>query len=101
MPAELRRLLPDRITLEALREVGSDIRRFESMVAHMNGCAEQALEDVKPRHLYRVRYEDILDRPDEELTRLGRFLGFADPSGWAARVADQVKPTRPHAAQPG
>jgi putative sulfotransferase len=92
MPADLRRLLPHRITSEALRGAGRDIHRFECMVAHMNGCAEQALADAKPRHLYRARYEDILDHPKKELTSLGEFLEFADPARWAAQVADQVRP---------
>ena len=99
MPAELRRLLPHRVTLEALREVGSDLPRFESMVAHMNGCAEQALEDVKPRYLYRVRYEDILGNPEDQLTRLGEFLEFTEPAQWAERVAGQVRSARVHSGQ--
>jgi putative sulfotransferase len=98
MPEEMRRLLPHRITLEALREVGRDPRRFERMAAHANGCAEQALGDVPPRHLLRVRYEDIQRRPEDELTRVGEFIGMTDPAGWAARVADQVRPTRESAA---
>lgn len=93
IPEELRRLLPHRITLEALREVGRDIRPFERMAAHMNGCAEQALGDVRPKKLYRVRYEDIVERPADELTRLGEFIGFAEPDRWAARAAGMVKRT--------
>lgn len=99
MPEELRRLLPHRITLEALREVGRDLPRFESMVAHMNGCAEQALEDVKPRYLYRVRYEDILGDPEDQLTMLGEFLEFTEPAQWAARVASQVGSAHVHSGQ--
>jgi putative sulfotransferase len=57
----------------------------------MNGCAEQALADVRPKELYRVRYEDILADPAGELTRLGEFIGFGDPAGWADSVADQVR----------
>jgi hypothetical protein len=37
-----------------------------------------------------MRYEDLLADPAGELTRLGDFLGFADPSGWAARAAGRV-----------
>jgi putative sulfotransferase len=91
IPSDLRPLLPHRITLEALSEVGRNLPRFEILAAHMNGCAEQALADVQPANLYRVRYEDILANPVAELTRLGEYIGFEDPSGWAASVAGQVR----------
>jgi putative sulfotransferase len=47
-----------------------------------------------------VRYEDILADPVTELTALGEFIGFADPSGWAAQVADQVNPPKKRSAAP-
>lgn len=94
LPAELRRLLPDRITAAALRDLGRDLTRYEAMCANMMSLAEQAFADLKPRHLHRVRYEDLVLNPAAELTRLGGFLGFADPAGWAARVARQVRPPR-------
>jgi len=61
------------------------------MCAHMAGSAEQALADQPPRHLHRLRYEDLAASPAGELSRLGEFLGFADPSGWAARTAHRVR----------
>ena len=98
VPEEMRRLMPDRITREALTDVMTrDIRRFEALAAHMHGSAEQALADMKPRHLHRLRYEDLVARPFDELTELGEFLGFADPSRWAARTAG---PGQPLAAYP-
>src|SRR5204862_459019 len=72
-----------------------DLGFYESMVEQMNGSAEQALADLKPKHLYRVRYEDILDEPIGELTKLGEWLGFADPAGWATQVAPKVKAPKP------
>lgn len=91
VPEEMRRLMPGRITREALTDVMTrDIGRFERVASHMHGSAEQALADMKPRHLHRLRYEDLVARPFDELTKLGEFLGFADPSRWAARTANQV-----------
>ena len=102
VPEEMRRLMPGRITREALTDVMTrDIRRFEALTSHMHGSAEQALADMKPRHLHRLRYEDLVARPLDELTRLGEFLGFADPSRWAARTANQVsRAPRTRSAQP-
>ena len=102
IPEEMRRLMPGRITREVLTDVMTrDISRFEALTAHMHGSAEQALADMKPRHLHRLRYEDLLARPLDELTKLGEFLGFADPSRWAARTANQVsRSPRTRSAQP-
>jgi putative sulfotransferase len=101
LPEEMRRLLPDRVTVRALEDLGRDIGRYEAMCAHMMGSAEQALADLKPRYLHRIRYEDVRARPLEELTALGEFLGFADPAGWAAKTAGMVRPARATSVQPG
>jgi putative sulfotransferase len=92
LPADMRQLLPDRLTAAALDELGRDVGVFTAMCAHMAGSAEQALADRPPRHLLRMRYEDLVASPADELSRLGQFLGFADPSGWAAGVAHRVRP---------
>lgn len=100
LPEEMRRLLPDRITMDALADLGRDVSRYEAMCAHMMGSAEQALADLQPRHLHRMRYEDVLADPAGELLKLGDFLGFADPAGWAAATAGRVRPPRARSAQP-
>jgi pimeloyl-ACP methyl ester carboxylesterase len=100
LPEDLRRLLPEELTLETLQEIGSDLTRFVGMVEHMNGSAEQALADYQPRHLHRLRYEDLVASPMEELTKLGEFFEFADPPGWAAAVAGRVRPSRTRTPQP-
>jgi putative sulfotransferase len=62
----------------------------------MRYSAEAALTKYPPRHLLRMRYEDLVAAPEEQLTRLAEFLEFADPAGWATRSADQVRhPRRP------
>jgi putative sulfotransferase len=99
LPEELRRLLPDRITAAALRDMDRDMSRYEAMCADMMSVAEQAFADLKPPYLRRVRYEDLVVNPVAELTGLGEFLGFADPAGWAARAARQVRPPRTHTPQ--
>jgi pimeloyl-ACP methyl ester carboxylesterase/acyl carrier protein len=100
LPEEMRRLLPDQVTVAALDDLGRDLSWFEGMCAHMMGSAEQALADLKPRHLLRMRYEDIVARPEPELAQLGEFLDFADPSGWATAAAGRVRAPRVVAAQP-
>lgn len=100
LPPELRRLLPGQIDAEALRDLGRDLGRFEAMCATMMDLAEQALAAAPPRHLHRIRYEDLVADPLAELTRLGTFLGFANPSAWAAATAPQVRPPASRALRP-
>jgi pimeloyl-ACP methyl ester carboxylesterase len=100
MPEELRALLPENITKDALNVLGQDVSKFEAMVAHMRGSAEQALADNPPRQLHEMTYEDLVASPVDELTRLGEFLGFADPAGWANQTAGRVRPSRKPAPAP-
>jgi putative sulfotransferase len=90
VPQELERFLPDRLTAEALRERGEDVKRYLGLCAFMSAQAEQALADAPPAHLLTMRYEDLVEEPVGELRRLGEFLDFADPAGWADQVADRV-----------
>lgn len=94
MPEDMQRLLPGNLTLQTLRDRDYDLGFYETMIEQMNGSAEQALADLRPQHLYRVRYEDILSEPVAELTKLGEFIGFTDPAGWAAENAGQIQPPR-------
>jgi hypothetical protein len=91
VPAELEPYLPDRITAELLRSRGGDAGRYVGLAAFMTSQTEQALTDAPPAHLLTMSYEDLLRDPAGELTRLGEFLLFDDPAGWAARVAGRVK----------
>ncbi|MFV2020216.1 hypothetical protein [Micromonospora sp. LOL_023] len=90
VPAELEHLLPGRITADLLRERGADSTRYLGLCAFMAAQAEQALADNPPTHLLTMTYEDLVAEPVPELIRLGEFLEFADPSGWAQQVAGRV-----------
>jgi putative sulfotransferase len=100
IPEEMRRLMPDNLTAEGLRGLETDLSFYESMVEQMNGAAEQALDDLQPSQLYRIRYEDIQADPVTELTRLGEFIGLSDPGEWADRVGGRVRPARTPAPEP-
>ncbi len=90
VPAEVAPYTPGRITAELLRARGDDPRRFQGLCAFLTNQAEQALADHPPRRLHTMRYADLVADPAGELARLGRFLEFDDPTGWARRVADRV-----------
>jgi len=90
VPAEVEPYLPDRLTLDMLRERGADLRRYLGLCAFLTSQAEQAISDNPPRRFLRMRYEDLLADPVRELTALGQFLDFADPAGWAETVAPRV-----------
>jgi putative sulfotransferase len=90
VPEELERYLPDRLTADLLRERGQDLRRYLGLSAFMTSQAEQALSDMPPRHLHRMRYEDLVADPVGQLSLLARFLEFEDWAAWANQVADRV-----------
>lgn len=98
LPAEMRQFLPGNITAEAMNARKFDTGFFERMIAQLEGSAEQAIADLKPAQLYRMRYDDILSDTVRELTMLGEFLELADPAGWAASAAPKVR-SRPAAKQ--
>jgi putative sulfotransferase len=94
VPAELQCLLPDQITAETLKERGGRVEQHKLVWLAMVQAAEAALAEHPPRQLLRMRYEDLVAAPGEQLTRLAEFLGFADPAGWAAAAAGQVSRAR-------
>ena len=69
--------------------------RYVGLCAFLSAQTEQALSDSRPEHLLRLTYEDLVLDPAAQLTALGEFLGFADPPGWAARVAHRVRAPAP------
>ncbi|GAA2505485.1 sulfotransferase [Winogradskya humida] len=95
VPDEVRAYLPDRLTAETLQERGKDPKRFVGLCAFMSSQAEQALADNPPAELHTMAYEKLVLDPIRELTRLGQFLGFADPEGWTASVAHRVRTPTP------
>src|SRR5207248_2078375 len=88
------------LTREVLAEWGGKPSRHELMCAESVRSTEWALAEYPPRHLLRMRYEDLVVKPEAELTRLGEFLGFADPAGWAARSAGRVSNLRGNPRRP-
>jgi putative sulfotransferase len=95
LPDEVRPYLPGKLTADFLRERGNDPKRFLGLCAFMSSQAAQALADHPPAHLHEMAYEDLVDDPVGELTRLGEFLGFADAPGWAVSVAHRVRRPEP------
>jgi putative sulfotransferase len=91
VPEEMHPYLPENITAPWLRARGEDPGKYVHLCAFMSSQTEQALADSPPAHLLTMAYEDLLLDPVGQLTRLGEFLLFDDPAGWADRVAERVK----------
>lgn len=91
VPEDLAALMPERLTAAALAERGKDINRYLWLCAFLTSQAEQALEDIRPRRLLRMSYEELVTNPVTELNRLGEFLGFDDWPSWAQKMAERVK----------
>jgi len=97
VPADMQCLLPEQMTVETLTERGGKVAQHKLVWLGMSRAAEVALTKHPPPRLLRMRYEDLVAAPEEQLTRFAQFLGFADAAGWAARSAGQVGRTQ----QPG
>jgi putative sulfotransferase len=94
IPEHLPRCLPEHLTADALAERGANYDRFRYVSAFMTGIAEQALADMPPKELLLLRYEDLTGDPVGQLARVGGFLEFEDPCGWATATAHLVKAPR-------
>jgi hypothetical protein len=94
LPEEMRRLLPSQLTARTFQELDFGLGVYETLCTEMNNAAEQALAELQPRQLLRMRYEDLIASPVDELTAVGAFLGFTDPAGWAASTAPRVRSPR-------
>ncbi len=101
LPAEMRCLLPDQLTKQTFQDLDLGLDFYEAMCAQMNLAAEQAIAKLQPRQLHRIRYEDLVAQPAQELTKVGAFLGFTDAAGWAARTAARVRSPRALSAPGG
>jgi putative sulfotransferase len=91
IPADLRPLLPDRITAESFHRKARSPRWFTGFCVNMHAAAERALTGWDPARLLRLSYEDLTADPHRELVRVGEFLDFRDPPQWAGRVAHRVR----------
>ncbi|MDL4817260.1 sulfotransferase family protein [Actinomadura opuntiae] len=91
---EVERLLPGRLDAAALDERAASeepLIRLVVMQAVMARHAEEALAARPSDRVLRMRYEDLLDRPQEELARLARFLELPDGEEWARRSAPRIR----------
>ncbi len=97
---ELERLLPGRLVAGTLDERAGSVDSLIRLViiqATMAKEAEKALAVRPAGQVLRVRYEALLDRPQQELERLGRFLGLPEWEAWARRSALRIRrPRRTH-----
>ena len=90
-------LLPGRLEAGVLDErAGSEdsLIRLVKIQAVMARQAEKALAVRPADQVLRLRYEDLLNRPQEELARLGRFLELPRSEEWARRSAPRIRRPR-------
>jgi putative sulfotransferase len=90
VPDDLQPVLPDAVTPASLTARGGDLRNFILMWAYMCRLAEAALALVPADRVLRMRYEDLLNDPANELARLAAALDLPDGPAWAARAAGRV-----------
>ncbi|MEO3752455.1 sulfotransferase [Streptomyces sp. B6B3] len=94
LPGDLAGLFADRFDAALVWDADLTLRRFGALWSDMITGGVAALADVPERQRTTLAYEDLLDRPDAELTRLATFAGLPAPAPWLAVARTVLDPGR-------
>ncbi|ADP81378.1 methyltransferase [Pseudofrankia inefficax] len=92
VPPDLVDLMPGRFSKKSFDAWTREAESFRLMVSFQTAAIEAALARLPAAQVLTVRYEDILERPCEELAGIGEFLGLPAPEKWAQDAAGIVRP---------
>ncbi|MGC9536120.1 sulfotransferase [Streptomyces sp. UG1] len=82
LPPDLAPLLDDRFDPALVRDRDLPLRRFGALWSELVTEGAQFLAGLPSGQGTTLAYEDLLDRPAEELTRLAEFIGVAPQPQW-------------------
>jgi hypothetical protein len=68
---------------------------FGSIWSEMVVASAPRLAELAPGRVTSIRYEDLVDRPADELRRLAAFIGVEAEPGWLRRAAALLRPRPP------
>lgn len=82
LPPHLAGLLAPRLDPELIWKADLPLASFGTMWSEMIGAGIAALAEIPAAQRMAVAYEEILDAPDRELSRLAAFAGETAPAAW-------------------
>ncbi|MGW0708385.1 sulfotransferase family protein [Streptomyces sp. NPDC002643] len=82
LPADLAPLLTERFDAALVRDRDIPLRTFGTLWSELVTEGTEFLRQLPPRQRTALSYEDLLDRPADELTRLAEFIGVDPLPAW-------------------
>ncbi|MFE0252511.1 sulfotransferase [Streptomyces sp. NPDC059010] len=94
LPADLAPLLDDRFDPALVRDRDLSLRRFGALWSELVTDGTEFLSTLPADRRATLAYENLLDKPTEELTRLAEFIGVAPVPQWLATGAASLDSSR-------
>ncbi|GAA4079363.1 sulfotransferase [Streptomyces shaanxiensis] len=94
LPADLSPLLDDRFDPALVRDRDLPLRRFGALWSELVTDGTEFLTRLPADQRTTLAYEDLLDKPAEELTRLAEFIGVDPRPQWLHAAAAQLDHSR-------
>ncbi|MEV2253266.1 sulfotransferase [Streptomyces sp. NPDC050147] len=94
LPPDLAPLLDERFDPALVRDRTFPLRRFGALWSELVIQGARFLDGLPAAHRMALAYEDLLDSPREELTRLATFVGVEPSRQWLDGACAQLDPSR-------
>lgn len=94
LPPHLAALLAPQFDPKLIWEADLPLAGFGALWSELIGAGLAALAEVPAVQRMAVAFEDILDAPDRELSRLAAFIGETAPAAWLDEARAMLDPGR-------
>jgi hypothetical protein len=94
LPPDLAPLLDERFDPALVRERDFPLRRFGALWSELVSQGTQFLDGLPAAQRMTLAYEDLLDSPRQELTRLAAFVGVEPSAQWMDSACAQLDGSR-------
>jgi hypothetical protein len=93
-PPEFKGLLTPPFDVQGIRDYPLPLTFFAGVWSGMMRIAAAVFSKLPRDEWTNLKYEDLLDDPRGELSRIADFLGVEAPSAWLAKASEFVEPAR-------
>jgi hypothetical protein len=96
VPAELQAFMPDKFTKEAFWKYEPPLEGLGASWAGQESVGMELLLQIPSERVLQLQYENLVRNPEEELTRVVRFIGAPDAGpDYLKRAAALIKVKEP------